>query len=239
MTSGKVFSRPDESVLSHVAPFAKLSIEEIRTILDQAASRHVENGATVFEEGQEAKRFFILLDGYIRVVRYTPQGDQVIVTYIPPGDLFGIAEAIGRKTYPATAIAASDCIFLSWPSQLFGVFSEQYEGFSTEAQRMVGGRLTERNDRLVSMATQRVEQRVASALLSLSNHSGRKVSGGVEIAFPISRQDLSEMTATTLYTASRLLSAWEKDGIIKSLRKRILVCDQDRLGLLAQGQDIT
>lgn len=222
-------------MLTHVSPFVRLDKQQIREILDQAVSRHIEKGETVFEEGQEARRFFILLDGHIRVVRYTAQGDQVIVTYIPPGELFGIAQAIRRKTYPATAIAAADCIVLSWPSPLFDVFSEKYEGFAGETYRMIGERLTERNDRLISMATQRVEQRVASALLNLSAHSGRPVQGGIEIAFPISRQDLSEMTATTLYTASRLLSSWEKDGIIKSLRKRILVCDQERLRRLAQG----
>ena len=228
-------TRIDESVLSHVPSFEGLSLGQIREILDQAVSGYIEDGETIFEEAQPARRFYILLDGHIRVVRHTADGDQVIVAYIPPGELFGIARAIRRETYPATAIAASDCIILSWPTALFDEFSANYKGFAAEAYRMLGERLTERNDRLISMATQKVEQRIALALFALSERSGRPVEEGMEIAFPISRQDLSEMTATTLYTASRAMSKWEKEGIIRTLRKRILVCDQERLRLLATG----
>jgi len=230
------YPRLDESLLSHVPPFARLDGSQIRTILDQARSRHLDAGTTVFEEGAEADRFFILLDGYLRVVRYTPEGEQVIVLHIPPGQLFGIAQALGRTTYPATAITASDSIILSWPSTLFDEFKERYEGFATETYKTVGERITERNDWLITLATQKVEQRVAKALLQLTRQSGRSVPQGIEIAFPISRQELSEMTATTLHTVSRLLSSWEKDGVIKSRRKRITVCDTGLLQALTESE---
>jgi len=226
----------DESLLSHVPPFAKLERQQIRAILDQASSRHLDAGTTVFEEGADAERFFILLDGYIRVVRYTQNGDQVIILHIPPGQLFGIAHALGRTTYPATAITASDSITLSWPSALFLVFEQRYQGFATETYRTVGERIMERNDWLITLATQKVEQRVAKALLQMSRQSGRAVARGIEIAFPITRQDLSEMTATTLHTVSRLMSAWEKDGIVKSRRKRITVCEPQLLKELAEAE---
>ena len=235
MNTATGLSRLDESLLSHVPPFSKLDNQEIRAVLDLASSRHLDEGVTVFEEGDEAERFFILLDGYIRVVRYTPEGEQVIVCHIPPGQLFGIARAINRTTYPATALTASDSIALSWPSSLFDSFRDRYEGFATEAYKTVGSRISERNDWLVTLATQQVEQRVAKALLQLGVQSGRSVANGTEIAFPISRQDLSEMTATTLHTVSRLLSSWGKDGIILSRRKRITICDSQRLHTLAEA----
>jgi len=236
MQRDKACARLDESLLSHVPPFARLDRQQIREILDQATSRQLDAGATVFEEGADAERFFILLDGYVRVVRYTAGGDQVIVLHIPPGQLFGIARAIGRTTYPATAITASDSILLSWPPNLLDDFSERYPGFSTETYKTIGERISERNDWLITLATQRVEQRVAKALLQMSKQSGRAVAQGIEIAFPISRQDLSEMTATTLHTVSRLLSSWEKAGIVRSRRKRIVVCDSEALQRLAESE---
>lgn len=84
---------------------------------------------------------------------------------------------------------------------------------STETYKVVGTRLGELNNRIVEMATQQVEQRVANALLRLINQTGRKTPNGIEIDFPITRQDLSELTATTLHTVSRLLSSWEKRGL--------------------------
>ena len=176
----------------------------------------------------------MLLDGYVRVVRVTPMGEQVTALHIPAGQLLGIARAIGRDTYPATAMTATESIVLSWPTRLWDEFVAQFDGFSTETYKTIGDRMGEVHNRVVEMATQQVEQRVANALLRLINQTGRKVSDGIEIDFPITRQDLSELTATTLHTASRLLSAWEKQGLVTSKRKRIKVLDPHALVMLTQ-----
>ena len=226
----------DESLLADIPPFSKLGPHQIRQILDLASSRRYDAGVAVFEEGTEAERFYLLLDGYIRVVRITPDGEQVIALHIPSGQLFGIAKAMGRDTYPATAITAAESIVLSWPTRLWDDFTRTYEGFATETYKTAGKRMGELNDRIVEMATQQVEQRIAAAILRLINQTGRKVEGGIEIDFPITRQDLSEMTGTTLHTVSRLLSAWEKQGLVKSARKRITVCDPHQLVVLSMAK---
>jgi CRP-like cAMP-binding protein len=82
--------------------------------------------------------------------------------------------------------------------------------------------------------TERVERRVARALLRLVHDAGRRVEGGVEVAFPVSRQDIAEMTGTTLYTVSRLLSAWEERGIVRSGRRRIVLIKPDALVAIAE-----
>lgn len=228
--------RLDESLLTHVPPFSKLDPRQIRDILDQASARRYDSGIAVFEEGHEAERFFMLLDGYIRVVRITPQGEQVIALHIPSGQLFGIAKALGRETYPATAVTAVESLALSWPTRLWDQFVTEYDGFATETYKTVGNRIGEMNTRIVEMATLQVEQRVANALLRLINQTGRKVTNGIEIDFPITRQDLSEMTGTTLHTVSRMLSAWEKQGLVESKRKRITVCDPHRLVILTTAK---
>ncbi|MEH6507772.1 MAG: Crp/Fnr family transcriptional regulator [Sulfitobacter litoralis] len=231
----KTLPRLDESLLTHLPPFSKLERRDIHVILDQATSRRYEEGVAIFDEGASADRFFMLLDGYVRVVRITPTGEQVTALHIPAGQLLGIAKALGRDTYPATAMTATDSIVLSWPTRLWDAYVDSYEGFSTETYKTVGNRLGEMNNRIVEMATQQVEQRVANALLRLINQTGRKVSDGIEIDFPITRQDLSELTATTLHTVSRLLSAWEKRGLVQSRRKRIKVTDPHALVEISQA----
>lgn len=230
----KTLPRLDESLLTHLPPFSKLERRDIRTILDQATSRRYDEGVAIFDEGAEADRFFMLLDGYVRVVRITPTGEQVTALHIPAGQLLGIAKALGRDTYPATAMTATESIVISWPTRLWDSFVTDYEGFATESYKTVGNRVGEMNTRIVEMATQQVEQRVANALLRLINQTGRKVVGGIEIDFPITRQDLSELTATTLHTVSRLLSAWEKRGLVQSKRKRITVTNPHALVEISQ-----
>lgn len=224
----------DESLLTHLVPFSGLSRVQIREILDQAVSRRFATGETVFHEGGAAERFYLLLDGYIRVMRITPGGEHVTVLHIPAGQLFGIADALGYAQYPASAITASESIVLSWPMRLWSEFVDRYDGFSPATQKVIGKRMQEMRDRMVEMATQQVEQRVANALLRLITQMGRKTETGIEVDFPITRQDLSEMTGTTLHTVSRLLSAWEKQGIVESRRKHIMVTEPNQLVILAE-----
>ena len=223
----------DESLLATVPPFRRLSRPQIREILDAATALRFDAGVAIFSEGLPVERFFLLLDGHIRVIRTTSGGDQIIALHIAPGQLFGIGAAIGRTTYPATAMTADDCVTLAWPNRLWQVFVDSYDGFATETYKAVGERVGEMNNRIVEMATQAVEQRIAFVILRLVTQAGRKVDGGIEIGMPITRQNLSDMTGTTLHTVSRLLSGWERDGIVLSERRKITVTAPHRLVMLS------
>jgi CRP-like cAMP-binding protein len=226
----------DESLLSDLPPFSLLERGQIRDILDQAVSRRYDEGTAIFREGHDADRFYLLLDGYLRVIRSTEGGEEIIVLHISPGQLFGIAKALERDTYPATSIAAAESIALSWPTRLWSEFAETYPGFATESYKTLGRRLGEIQTTLTEMATQAVEKRVAAAVLRMMNQSGRRTEDGIEIGFPITRQNISDMTGTTLHTVSRLLSAWEKAGIVASRRKHVVVTNPHELVLLSGAQ---
>jgi len=224
----------DESLLAPLPPFSRLSRTQIREILDAASSHLIPVGTAVFNEGDKADYFYLLLDGTIRVVRITEDGEQVISMHIPAGQLFGIAPALGRDTYPATSMAASELLILRWSTRLWTDFVAKYDGFATETYKTVGQRVGDMNDRIVEMATQHVEQRIACALLRLINQSGvKRADGSIEVGFPVTRQDVSQMTGTTLHTVSRLLSAWEKSGIVSSKRKKITIRQPHQLVVLS------
>ena len=222
----------DETLLCNLPSFRALDMSAIRDILSHAHSRRIEAGHSVFDEGAEAEAFFLLLDGHIRVERISREGDRVIPLHIPPGQLFGIAAALGRDTYPATAAAATECIVLYWPMRLWDHFITAHPSFGREANKVIGQRVGEMNARIMELATQHVEQRVASAILRLSQQNGRETENGTEIPFALTRRQISEMTGSTLHTVSRLLSAWEREGILTSERKHIWVHDPARLELL-------
>ena len=132
--------------------------------------------------------------------------------YVAPGEIFGVAPAMGLKQYPATATAVDDSVVLVWPSAAWPRLVAKFPALATNTLQAVGSRLQEIFTRVVEMSTEQVEQRIAHALLRLAKQSGRKVERGVEIDFPISRQDIAQMTGTTLHTVSRILSGWEQAG---------------------------
>ena len=225
--------RLDPSLVCNLPPFNQLRRDQIAHALSHATSQIFHAGTPIFHEGDTAERFFMLLDGHIRVARMTADGHQVILLHVPPGQLFGIAKALGRTTYPATATAAEDCVVLCWQTSLWDSFIETLPGFATASYHTTGERMNEMQDTILAMATQHVEQRVAASLLRLVQQGGKKVGDAFEISFPITRQNISEMTGTTLHTVSRLLSAWEREGVIDSRRKHIRVLDPHRLMVLS------
>lgn len=227
----------DASLLSLLAPFAELTTTQQCEIVDQARAYRLGQGEHVFDEGMPADHFFLLLDGYVRVLRATENGDHVIMLHIPSGELIGIATAFGWGSYPATAIAASECVILAWPAKLWHEFVKRYPGFAAETMKMLGPRVGEFNNRVVEMATLQVERRIAHMILRLIKQTGRKTTEGIEIGLPVSRLDLAEMTGTTLHTVSRLLSNWQKKGWVRSGRRRIIVTDPHQLVLLSEGHD--
>ncbi|AGB44935.1 cAMP-binding protein [Mesorhizobium australicum WSM2073] len=226
----------DRSLIAGLSIFEGMAAADLDRMVGQARSARIAKDHLIFEQEQDAHSFFLLLDGHVRVVRSTPEGQDVTVRYISPGELLGIAHALGRATYPANAIAAVDCVVLAWPSQLWPTFAANFPSFTANTYKSVGTRLQDAHTRVVEMSTEQVEQRIAHALLKLVKQSGRKTEEGILIDFPISRQDIAEMTGTTLHTVSRLLSAWEGQGLVKSGRQKVTVVEPHRLLLVAEGR---
>lgn len=225
----------DRSVLSDMALFAGLAPGEFDEILREARAVRYPKGTAVFEQGAEADSFFVLLHGHLRVEKTAAQGHQIVVRYVSPGEIFGVAQALAMQRYPATAVAAVESVALCWPSAAWPRLSSKYPSLAAGALQTVGRRLQDTQARVMEISNEQVEQRIAHALLRLAKQAGRKTEAGVEIDFPISRQDVAEMTGTTLHTVSRILSAWEQQGLVEGGRQRIVLRDPHALFGLAEG----
>ena len=204
----------DSSMIADLPLFSGLEAADLQAIMRDARSHRFAKNTAIFQQGEDAHSFFLLLHGHVRASKITPSGEQVVVRYVAPGETFGVATAIGLQRYPATATAVDDSVVLSWPAASWPKLVERYPVLAANTLRAVGTRLQESHTRVIEISTQPVEQRVAHALLRLAKQSGRQLEQGVEIAFPIGRQDIALMTGTTLHTVSRLLSGWEQRGLI-------------------------
>lgn len=222
------------SLVQNIELLRSLSDEDLDAALATAQVCRVIEGDTVFRQGEPASSFFILLSGHLKVVQLTPSGEQVVVRYVNPGEIFGIAQAMHRPNYPATAVAVQESLVLSWPGKEWDSLVSRHPQFAAGAFLTVGQRLQDAHTRIRALSTEDVEQRVARAILRLVDESGERTDEGVAIGFPITRQDIAEMTGTTLHTVSRLLSAWKDRGIVISGRKRITVQSLNDLIRLAE-----
>lgn len=224
------------SLLKNLDLFRAVAEKDLDAVLSIARGMRVNGGEPVFMQGDPAESFFVLLHGHLKVVQTTPDGEQVVVRYVMPGEVFGIARAMRRPTYPATCVAVEESIVLSWPSVQWDGFIAGNPQFAFNALQTVGQRLQDAHTRIKELSTEEVEQRVARCILRLVDASGEKSDEGVSINFPITRQEIAEMTGTTLHTVSRILSSWKDQGLVLTGRKRVTVCKVDDLIRLAEGE---
>lgn len=225
----------DRSLVSEFEIFRGVPAEDIDAVLALAHPRRLPENTAVFRQGATAAEFFLLLHGRLKVQQTSPDGQQVVVRHISPGELFGIAEAMRRPDYPATAIAVVESLALVWPSSRWGDFVRRNPAFSASALQTVGQRLQDAHSRIRELSTEAVERRIAHAILRLVNQAGRKTAIGIEIDFPVTREDIAEMAGTTLHTVSCVMSGWQQQGLVTLGRRRVTVNDPHRLFILAEG----
>lgn len=227
-------SFPSVHTLREVPLFAGLHKEQLESILENARCYQIPARDRLFLQGEPATKFHVLLEGQVRITQVTPDGQQVLIRLVGPGQIFGGIAAIRDGEYPASAEAQVPCVVLLWTSETMQDLLNAFPHIARNLLSLMSDHIQVLQDRLREMATERVERRIAHTLLRLVRHAGRRVEEGVQIDLPLTRQDIAEMAGTTLYTVSRILTHWEADGIVKSERQRVLIRIPHRLVAIAE-----
>jgi CRP-like cAMP-binding protein len=214
--------------------FRGLSGEELKQITSTGRRVEIKRHAYLFHQGEPADIFYVLLEGTARLSQLTPDGKQVIIHFFGSGDAIGLIVVLAGTTYPLSAKAITPCIAVGWDRACFARHMERCPELAVNAAQIVAARFGELQKRYSELSTQCVERRLAHAVLRLAEwQSGRN---GEESAptLAISRQDLAEMTGTTLYTVSRICSQWEQQGLLATGRERIRLLQPDELAAIAE-----
>ena len=183
-----------------------------------------------------AEALWMLASGRVKLTQVGADGQEVVIRFLGPGEVLGAVAGFARTTYPVSAEAMAPTRALAWPLATIQELFRSHPELAGNAMRIVSERMRELQERLREMATERVAQRLARALLRLARQSGRKTPTGVLIDLPLSRQELAEMTGTTLFTVSRLLSQWQSSGLVEVGRERIVITSPH--GLVEIAEDL-
>ncbi len=228
--------RDSRDLLPRVPLFATLDVGALAEIASAAATAHVDAGAAFFREGEPADTFYVLNTGSVKLTQLTPEGHQVVLRLIAPGEAFGGVAAFGGAVYPVTAEAVTGAAALEWPGRVMAGLMERHPRLAINALRFVAARLHELQVQYRQLATEKVERRIARALLRLVEQAGRRVESGVLIDLPLSREDIAQMTGTTLYTVSRVISRFEGAGMLDAGRQRMVI--RNAPALLSVADDL-
>jgi CRP-like cAMP-binding protein len=215
---------------SAVPVLAPLTAED-RAALDPLCElRAFEKGAVLFEEGQPATFIHFLFSGRVKIVKAAP-GRDLILEILGPGEPVGTVAAFERRPYPAAAVALEPCGTISIPERDFFRLIEKRPEIT---RRLLAGltlRLMTLNRRLADM-TGSVEYRAARLFATLAERAGRKEADGVFVPIHLSRQEIADLAGTTIETAIRIMSRWQKDGLVETEK------DGFRIPRIAALQDL-
>ncbi len=207
--------------------FSGLNENELAQLAGIASEYRYKAGEFVFWEGDEPNRFYIVLEGQIKVVKHSTLGKEFIIAFFYPGEMFGEVAVFENKPYPASAQAAVGTKVLGIKSRDFLSFLAAHPAIVLRIISVLSGRLREAQSRLRDLAGERVERRLYTVLLMLSSKFGATL--------PLTRKDIADMAGTTTETTIRVLSRLKKGNIIRSSRGKIVILDNTKLRLLSEG----
>jgi CRP-like cAMP-binding protein len=226
-------TRATPATLATISLFRRVSAEDRERIAAVSFERSYERGDGVFAESDPSDFFYVVVTGRIKVYKHAPNGNDIILEIFGPGGPLGAVAAYESRPYPASAAALEPASCLLIPRQAFFALLEQYPMLVRGLLGSLSLRLVELTTRLAELTGGRVEARFARLFLKLADQLGRQERGGAFIPLPLSRQELADLTGTTIETSIRIMSRWGKDDVLRTEKDGFVVVDREGLEALA------
>jgi CRP/FNR family transcriptional regulator len=225
--------RPAEELLRVTPIFSRLSPGDRQAIAQVAQVREFARGDTIFEQDSPSA-FYAITSGRVKIFKLMPNGKDVILEVFGPGDPLGAVAAYMDRPFPASAAALEDTVCVIIPRAAFFHLIETQPSLVRGLLLGLTTRLVELTNRLAELTGGRIEPRVARLFLKLASEMGRNERGGTFIPLALSRQELADLTGTTIETCIRIMSRWNKDAIVRTDKDGFVVLDRDELERLAR-----
>ena len=207
--------------------FGILSAEEVDALLLRARFEEYPAGHLIFARGTPGRSMMAVLSGGVRISTTSPSGREVVLAILNPGEVFGEMALLDGGDRTADAIALSDCGLLIIDQRDFIPFLESRTDLCIRFLRLLSQRLR-RTDELVEIALfERLETRLAKALVQLSSGNGSRT--GLPLILRISQQELSDIVGAARENVNRLLRTWHRDGLLELGKRRIIIRDLEAL----------
>ncbi len=218
--------------LKSISVFSTLNPSELKEIIPYIQPVSFKKKDIIFSEGDPSEWFYIVVEGKIKITKLSQEGKELILEIIPPLDFFGGLAVIRGFPYPANAIAMDDAELLRISRSNILRILDRFPSLMYCMAMQLGDRMKESHEALKNIALERVESRIASLLLKLSDKTGKKTGEGIMIDMKLTKQDIAEMVGTTVETSIRTMSKLRKLGIIIEKDGRIIITNLDKLKAL-------
>jgi len=224
-------SKCEQCIVREFSSLKALNKEELVKLAECKTSRLVKKGEVIFEEGENVNGIFCVKDGVCKLTKLSPNGKDHIVKLVSKGELLGQRSMISEEPVNLSAVALEDMQVCFIPkSEIMGFFDKNNQ-FSMNVMRTICGDLKESDDHVVNMAQKTVKQRLAETLIYLQDTFGKNEDDSLKIQ--LTRDELASMIGTATESCIRLLSDFNKLGLIELKAKKITLKNIPQLKKMA------
>jgi CRP/FNR family transcriptional regulator len=223
-----------ESILRGTTVFKRLSPDDLRRVADAATVRHYHRGELIFEQESPSDAFYTIASGRVKIFKMLPNGKDVILEVFGRGDPLGAIAAYDGRPFPASAAALEDTVCVLIPRPAFFKLLEAYPSLVRGLMLGMTVRMVELTNRVAELSAGRIEPRFARLFLKFARDLGSDARGGTFVPLVLSRQELADMTATTIETCIRIMSRWGKQNVVRTDKDGFVILDRDALEELAK-----
>jgi CRP/FNR family transcriptional regulator, nitrogen oxide reductase regulator len=213
------------------ALFTGLSQRECMEIASCARARTFARDEILFSQGQPVQNLILLESGSVKLTQLSSAGSEVLMWMSGSGEPLNVNAGPISCNHTCSARAMEHCRTLVWEYQRLQALLNQYPQLRKNISRILATRLQELEERFREVATERVAKRLALTLLRLLKTVGKPSREGIQVS--LTREELAQMTGTTLFTISRVLSRWAEQGFVQPMRESVVVNDPRRLELVS------
>lgn len=198
-------------------------------LLDEGHLQFAQRGESIYRVGDPALFAGLVGTGFVRISKPIHVGHESIVQIAGPGQTFALKAAMDLRPLKVNIVAATPTWFLKIPVHVFGRSFHDGVPISELVLESIAPRIEQARQFHYRVAKGNVPQRLAVVLLTLADSYGRQTGNGTLLSVPLTRQDLAEMAGTTLETTNRVVSQWQKAGVVRSERGSTQIYDHKAL----------
>ena len=209
--------------------FDRLRPTELRELAGVVTTRRYERGEFVFFEGDRGDALFVMVEGLVKVVVGSVDGDEVILTTLRPPDCFGELAVVdgGARSASVQALAPTTALALHRDALLDLVAGRRE--VADVLLRSLGGLVRRLSDQVADLVFLDLQGRVAKLLVGLAADHGRPRHDGLEMALPVTQSDLASMVGGSRQSVNQVLQALERHGLLRRRGRALVVTDLEGL----------
>ena len=216
----------------HKSLLGACPVSELAQVAQAKSYQVYRKGQLIYHRGSRPGGIHCIHGGKVKLSRVTADGKEQIVRLAKEGDVLGYPPIIANNTYTTTAVALTDCVVCHVPRCDFLSLIEQNTQLAHSVMRLLANALHHSEQRLLHLAYKPVRQRLAEALLLL-HELFRPADEAASFSIPVSRDDLAALIGTAKETASRLLSDFRDENLLRTQGSRITVLDVEQVARIS------